>query len=249
MNLHKDIEIFHTDLFGSQIRELQLAVSQPLGFLLYEFISSIAAIGVAFFFSWKLTFVIIATVPVACIILYFISIRLSPAIEAQKAELAKASKGANSAISAIDTVKAFNAQEQEVWEYHIIIKKATTYYLRQAALSALQLGIMKFIVILLFVQGFWYGLVLVTQGTDPGHILTAFYACLNAIQAVEVVLPQWLVLAKGISAGYTLSSIISKAQNGQKITGCRPLRTSQTCHGDIEMKNVGFSCYDAISTS
>ncbi|KAH8816354.1 ABC transporter-like protein [Xylogone sp. PMI_703] len=225
----------------TQLRELQLAVSQPLGFLLYELVSSIAAIGVAFYFSWKLTFVIIATAPVACIALYFISIRLTPAIEAQNEELAKASKLTSSAISAIDTVKAFNGQEQEVWGYDTIIQRARGSYLTQALLSALQLGIMKFIVILLFVQGFWYGLVLVAQGTDPGHILTAFYACLNAMQAVEVILPQWLVLAKGISAGHALESIVHKAHTKRKHHTDSDLRVPSRCHGDIEFNDVSFS--------
>ncbi|RFU34537.1 hypothetical protein B7463_g1772, partial [Scytalidium lignicola] len=224
----------------TQLRELQLAVSQPLGFLLYELVSSLAAIGVAFYFSWKLTFVIISTVPIAGVTLYFISRRLTPAIEAQKAELAKASKSATSAVSAIDTVKAFNGQRQEVWGYYTIIKRATTHYLTQAILSALQLGIMKFIVIVLFVQGFWYGLVLVTQGTNPGHILTAFYACLNAMQAIEVVLPQWLVLAKGMSAGHALKSLMNEVRHGNKISEDSSLRIPETCHGDIEINNVSF---------
>jgi hypothetical protein len=49
----------------------------------------------------------------------------------------------------------------------------------------------------------WFGLYLVDHSMDPGGVLTTFYACLGAIQSIETVLPQWLVLAKGISAAQT----------------------------------------------
>ncbi|RDW73324.1 hypothetical protein BP6252_07231 [Coleophoma cylindrospora] len=225
----------------TQVRELQLAVSQPLGFLLVDIVGAFATLGTAFYFSWKLTLVLVAVFPVTAVLLFIISTRLGPAIEAQKRELTQASKYCNSAITEIETVKAFNGQEQEVWQYFLSHRKAASSYLVQAMCNALQFGVTKFVMVGIFVQGFWYGIVLVRQGVDPGDILTTFYATLNAMIAVETVLPQWLVLVKGMSAGETLRSILRQMEGGRvvyRMTG--PLKP-EICQGDIEINNVTFS--------
>jgi ATP-binding cassette subfamily B (MDR/TAP) protein 1 len=209
-----------------------------MGFLLYEVFSSFASLGVALYYSWKLTLVIISSFPIAATGLYFVSRRLGPAIEAQKRELTQASKYANTAMSSIITVKAYNGQDHEIWQYYETIKKVAACYLIQAAANAMQYGITKFVMVSIFVQGFWFGLYLVDKGIDPGHVLTTFYACLNAMQAMETVLPEWMVLAKGISAGQTLQSIRVQMQNGRKVTKMVGSLRPRVCFGDIELNQV-----------
>jgi ATP-binding cassette, subfamily B (MDR/TAP), member 1 len=201
-------------------------------------VASLASLAIALFFSWKLTLVMLATFPFVGIILFLVSKGLSLAIESQKQELSKASKYANTAVNAIDTVKTFNGQNQEIWQYHFTIKKVTAYYLLQARSNALQFGITRFLIVGLFVQGFWFGIYLVNNGLDPGHVLTTFYACLSAMQGIEVVLPQFLVLAKGISAGQTLKSIMSEMQVDRRRANVGELIKPKSCLGDVEIKNV-----------
>ncbi|KAG4031336.1 hypothetical protein MFRU_009g01230 [Monilinia fructicola] len=248
--LEKDLEWFdlRKDGIGSllirietQIRELQLSTSQPLGFLFFETAGATAALGTAFFYSWSLTLVIIAAFPIAGGILYLISKKMGPAIEAQKRELSQASKLTNTAITAIDTVKAFNGEGQEVWQYFLAIKRSTVYYMIQARSNAFQFGITKFVIIAIFVQGFWYGISLVDHGLDAGEVLTTFYACLSGMVAIEVILPQWLVLAKGMSAGATLKSIMDQVDRGGIAKRKEESITPQSCIGDIEVNDVTFA--------
>lgn len=209
-----------------------------MGFLAYEIFGCSAALGLAFYYSWKLTLVVISTFPIAGALLFFVSMQLGPAIESQKRELTKASKYANTAITAINTVKAYNGQDQEVWQYSGTIRNVAISYLVQARCNALQFGITKFVMVALFVQGFWFGLTLVKQGVDAGSILTTFYSCLSAMQAVETILPQWLVLTKGISAGQTLKSIMSQMVDGRAVTRMTGNFRPASCEGDIEIKGV-----------
>ncbi|CZT09583.1 related to STE6-`Full-size` ABC transporter responsible for export of the `a` factor mating pheromone [Rhynchosporium graminicola] len=224
-----------------QVRELQMGVSQPMGFLVYELFGALAALGLAFYYSWKLSLVIIATFPFAGLLFFLVSIELGSAIEAQKRELTKASKFANTAITAINTVKVYNGQNQEVWQYYDTIKKVAAAYLIQARCNAAQFGITKFLMVGLFVQGFWFGLVLVKKGMDPGAILTTFYACLAAMQGLETVLPQWLVLKKGMSAGQTLKAIMMQVKKGRVMTSMMGSLRPDSCVGDIEIKGVSFA--------
>ena len=164
---------------------------------------------------------------------------MQPGVEAQIEALTDASKLASNAISAIDTVKCFNGQDHELWQYAKAVKKAAGCYLIQARANALQIGFVRFVTLGMFVQGFWYGSHLVNTGKKiPGDILTAFWAALMATQSVEQILPQLIVLEKGRAAGATLKAILVQIERGRKIFkmigGDKPLY----CDGDIEIRNV-----------
>ncbi|KAH8669513.1 P-loop containing nucleoside triphosphate hydrolase protein [Tricladium varicosporioides] len=225
----------------TQTREFQLAVSQPLGYFITELSGSILAICVALFYSWRLTLVLFTTIPVTAVLIIWISSKIGPAIDRQKIGLTRALKVANTSFSAIYIVKAFNGQEQEVWKYNTIIKRVAREYLIQARANAFQVGITRFMMIGIFVQGFWYGLYLAQRGLDSGRIVTTFYACLFAIQGVVILLPHWMVIKKGMFAGETIRKIIIQMQNQHKSAIITGTLKPNICEGDIEIKEVTFS--------
>lgn len=206
-----------------------------------EICAVLFSIGTALFFSWKLTLVILATFPIVAGILAIATRGVGPAIEQQKRELSKASKSVNSAVTAINTVKAFNGEDQEVGQYLSTANAITHYYMIQARASAFQYGIIKFAAVGIFVSGFWFGLYLVTRGARVGHVLTTFIACGYAMQAVEIVLPNFLVLAKGKAAGETLKSIMAEMENGESTKVEDGDLRPQAYFGDIEVNNVSRS--------
>ena len=209
-----------------------------MGFLLLELSAATAALGLASYYSWSLTLVIMSTFPVVAIALFLISIKLGPAIESQKRELSLASKHASIAITAINTVKAFNGQGQEVWQYFSTIKKVAASYLIQARANSLQFGITKFVMVGIYVQGFWYGILLVNKGVDPGKILTTFYASLTAIQCLEIIIPQWLVMKKGMSAGEALKMIREQMEHEKASASDSGNLRLESLSGDIEVNGV-----------
>lgn len=225
-----------------QVRELQMATSQPLGFAIQYTVTTLAALGVAFYTAWVLTFVTLATVPISAFILAWMSARMQPRINSQSESLTQASKLANNAISAIDTVKCFNGQDHEVWQYSQAINKAARSYLKQAQANALQIGFVRLVTLGMFVQGFWYGSHLVAVGSKtPGQVLTTFWACLMATQAIEQILPQMIVLEKGRAAGATLKAILVQMQRGRRVNRMNGGLTPGYCDGDIEVRNVSGS--------
>ena len=108
----------------------------------------------------------------------------------------------------------------------------------QARSNALQFGIIKFSALVLYVSGFWFGLYLVMHGLTVGHVLTTFVSCGYAMQAVEMVLPQFLVLAKGISAGEALKLIMAEMQYGRNTKNTDGELRPQTSPSDIEVNDV-----------
>jgi ATP-binding cassette, subfamily B (MDR/TAP), member 1 len=115
-------------------------------------VQSLASYGLAFYTSWKLTLVILAGLPLAAIVMSFISSMMQPSIARQEAELSLASRVANSALSAIETVKSFNCQSFELEQYKSVIFEAARYYLKQAMSNALQIGFIRFVTTAMFVQ-------------------------------------------------------------------------------------------------
>ncbi|KAI0380280.1 P-loop containing nucleoside triphosphate hydrolase protein [Hypomontagnella monticulosa] len=225
----------------TQIRELQMASSVALGSLAAEIATSIANLAVALNGSWKLTLVLLATVPVSVVILGLLSRSLKIAMQAQKQELSRASKYAISAISAIDLVKAFNATNHETWQYLQAIRRSMEKYLVQARAAACQAGYVKFWIDAMFVVGFYYGAVLVNDGLSPGNVMTTFYAALAALQAIEAFVPMYMALARGMSAGQALYSITYDIQTERKIRRFRDNLRPRRCFGYIEVKDVSFA--------
>ena len=224
-----------------QIRDLQMATSQPLGFALQDMVTAIAALILGFYTSWNLTLVTLAAVPVTATALSFISAGMQPSIAAQQVELAKASKLANNAIVSIDTVKCFNGQEFEVQGYTSTIRAAARHYLKQTRANALQIGFVRLMTLGMFVQGFWYGSSLVGSGkASSGDVLTTFWACLMATQSIEQILPQMMVLEKGRAAGASLKAGLEQLRGGRDEMELVGTRTPMFCDGDIEVRNVSL---------
>lgn len=212
-----------------------------MGLLVTDIFTILGSLILAFYYSWKLTLVILATVPIAMAIATFIGHKIEPAIDKQKSELDAASKVLAASLKAVDQVKVCNAYGNELKCYSSSIQSASRYYLYQAACSALQVGWINFWVVALFALRFWYGLVLVEHGLSPGSILTAFYAVLSALQGLEALLPQWMVFYKGMSAGMNLGRLNEDAQQHKPIRQSQPFSVSEHFAGDIELRNVSVS--------
>ena len=226
-----------------QTREVQTATSLALGSLSMDIATALGNIIVAFYFSWKLTLVILATVPVSLCLLEMLGQNLKSAIRAQMAELARASKYATVAIESIDLVKTFNGIDLETWKYVRSMRRMARHYFVQVRTHAAQLGYTKFWVECMFVLGFFYGVILVNEGASPGHILTTFYAALAALQTAEAFVPKYLMLVKGMSAGLELRRITEDLQDGRKARRMTGILRPSTCAGDIEFHDVSSADY------
>ncbi|KAI9845188.1 MAG: hypothetical protein M1838_001849 [Thelocarpon superellum] len=226
----------------SLTRQLQIATSQPLGFVVQYSVTALAAVGVAFYNSWNLTLVTLATVPIAALILSFISARMQPHIEAQEAGLSNATKFACSAITSITTVKCFTGEAHEIRRFGDAIQTAARSYLKQAHANAMQIGIVRLSILSMFVQGFWYGSTLVGPGgKSAGQILTTFWSALMATQTIEQILPQMIVLEKGRVAGATLTSIISRTAGIRRENERRGGVAPGPCRGGVDLKEISFA--------
>lgn len=223
------------------IRDMQLAVSQPFGGFIATISTALASLGQAFYNSWKLSLVTLATSPLIVAVLWLFSIGMQTAIANQRDKLGEAQKISFDALSAIDTVKCFNAEETELDRYGSRIEAAAKYYHTIVNKAGLQLGCLTFLVQAMFVQAFYYGGVLISQQEKTiAQVITTFFSAIAAFQAAQAILPQWLVLEKGRSAAGSLRSLLKQDDVTVTEELCSSL-VGQLSHGEIILENVNFS--------
>lgn len=222
-----------------EVRDIQLGTSQPMGEGLQCIVACLAAIGIAFYFSWDLTLIIICTVPVVYLIMGYLSTRLSKRAHEQGDCLQEAMKYLTNAIQNIEMVKCFNGEQFELRRYEGVITRAAKLFNSQANLRSIQLGSMQFITFCMFVQGFWYGSSLVLSGKkSSGEVVTTFWAALLAVQGVTGFLPQFIVIQKGKVAGARIQAMLGQIRGHETGAEMTDKVTPTRCRGDIHFKQV-----------
>jgi ATP-binding cassette subfamily B (MDR/TAP) protein 1 len=149
----------------------------------------------------------------------------------------------NSAFSAIETVKCFNGQEIELGKYIKKVKEAASWYFRVANIHAIQMGFLGFLASTIFVQGFFYGGVLIDkQKKTTADVMTCFLSAISAFQAIQGILPNMIVLEKGRAAGSTLRMVMAEVQGGAAVNKkSAHLERPTQCKGDIDVRNLSFA--------
>lgn len=229
--------------FHSQVHELQMATSQPLGIVMQYSFRTLISLALALYTSWDLSLVTLAGIPIFSAIVAFLSTRMKPSIEAQQSELSSATKVGSSAITSISTVKCLNGQDGEQRKFSFRIDRAAMHYLKHARINALQISTIRLMMFGMFVQGFWYGSHLASKGAlSAGETLRTFWLCLIAAQSIELGLPQAVVLEKGKVAANALMRVFP-AQTPDRAVDTTVDRIHGAaypwyCDGDIEVRDV-----------
>ncbi|KAI4731384.1 putative ABC transporter [Aureobasidium sp. EXF-10728] len=226
----------------AQIRDLQLATAQPFGSLLSSAAEAIASLGLALYTSWKLTLVIISTTPVIVLVIGYLSASMQQSVKKQQERLTEALKYVGNAINAIETVKCFNGQEHELKQYSSRLKEAASWYYRVVNANSQQFGLVGFMTLAIFVQGFYYGGVQVDKHEkNTGDVVTTFFSAISAFQAISSILPQMIVLQKGRTAGSTLRAIMAQMAKKSDALSSPELLKPGKCDGAIEFRDVSFA--------
>jgi ATP-binding cassette subfamily B (MDR/TAP) protein 1 len=205
-----------------------------MGLLIQFVVTVVVSLGIALRFSWSLTLIILSSLPIIVGIVAMVAPRMQRNINLEKTHLSHAASHLIRAVTAITTVKIFNAQSQEIARFDTILNLASTAYLRLAQINGIQQGIVRFVVLAMFVQGFWYGGSLVQKGElQAGNVIMVFWAALMSVTALQNISPMLIIIEKGKVASAELSLLLPQNQQSQPEPETKKV-------GDIEFKNVCF---------
>jgi ATP-binding cassette subfamily B (MDR/TAP) protein 1 len=245
--VYKDLAWFDmaSNVMGSltmanrNVEDLRIATSVSLAFIVQAIVSIVASFTLAMYMSWSLTLVSLAGLPLVVLIAYLTTKPINKNLAKNKKAFESASSIMNWAIASVETVKLFNAQKVELASFKKQTSLSYKFYVLFANFMQLQQGFSRFLVLAMFVQGFFYGSHLVRKGEIPsGNVMTVFWCCISVAEHFHALSPQMILIGKGQAAVDSLKNIIDPGMDEsvkfKRTIGLYPSKAE----GGIVLKNV-----------
>jgi ATP-binding cassette subfamily B (MDR/TAP) protein 1 len=213
----------------------------------------ITCLVLAFTRSWLLTFVILSAVPALVIVQGLSQALSSPLLEREIATNAQAGTVVERAVSAIATVKAFNAAAYEYSSLSGVLRRLYYVDRKLNAVWGLTSAMGQFVMMAMFVQGFWFGAKLVREGrVSAGDVMAVFWACLIATSNLQMCIPQFIIITKGKFAMASLLNLAASPPGPDKVikqdrslyrSAAKNLKKiiPQQSFGELGLQNVSFA--------
>lgn len=234
------------------VEELRSGTAEATALLLQSVVSIITLTCVSLYTSWSVTLVMLASTP-AITILSFLSTRVIEKYQKlENTETAGAAKILDWSLTSAKLVRVFSTQNFEYERFAEAVYRCKKAFLKMTILSSANNGILKFLMLCMFVQAFWFGSTEVRKGNlDAGSVVTCFTSCLILGETFRGLLPQILLVQKARVAIKRLQEFIElrkiatiETKFNTKIDkgySCNILLYPETCTGDIKFKNINFA--------
>ncbi|CAG8433422.1 1771_t:CDS:2 [Diversispora eburnea] len=216
------------------------AISENIGRIIQYTVTVVGCMAFAFGIHAILTLVILSTLPLVFLTMAITNRIANPLLSKEREIFIKAGNVLENALNVIKTIKAFNSEEKEEKIHLEHLNSANIVSKKLALTYAICTGIIQFLLLSLFVQGFWYGSVLVAnKKLNAGDVINVFFATLMGASVLKGILPNFVAIAKAKVAIKSINILLEKvalleseALRGFKLSGMI---------GDIEFQEVNFS--------
>lgn len=228
------------------VEELRAGNSEATALTLQNGISIIALLGTSFYYSWSVTLIMLASSPLILILSYVFAKLIENFTALENSETLKAAKIFDWSLSSAKIVRLFQTQPIEFKNFNSAVTLCKNAFIKFSLVSSLNMGCLRFIILCMFVQGFWFGSDQVRKGnTTAGDVLTCFTSCLMLGESFRSMLPQIVTIQKANVAIKRLQYFIqikSKKSGNYRDQHISQIRLyPPVCNGDIKFKNVDFS--------
>lgn len=229
-----------TSRVTSDVTILQKGMSERVGNVLQFLTSFVAGLLVGFAYSWKLTLVILAVMPLVVIIATISGKVATGSVGKGQDAYGDAGGIAFEALSLIKTVTAFGGQEEETSQYEDKLDIAYKYGVRKSHALGISFGLMLFISACSYALGFWYGHKLVGRGQiGPDAVVIVFFSVLTGAGALARIGDSIESIVAARAGAPRIFEIIDRESkiDALDLEGA----TLDNVKGRIEFKNVSFS--------
>ncbi|KAJ6491593.1 ABC transporter type 1, transmembrane domain-containing protein [Mycena vulgaris] len=197
--------------FTRETDEVRSASSLATGRIIEYLTTCITCVFLAFSRSYSLTLVILSAVPILVIIQASSQAVAGPLLATERQQTAVAATLVDRTVTAtgISTVKAFNAAAHEQTALGAVLDRIEKAVWKLVAVWGFTSGLAQFVMMGMFVQGFWFGAGIVKSGKiGAGDVMAVFWACLMAATNLQLCIPQFILLAKGKFALTSLLALV-----------------------------------------
>ncbi|KAL3994753.1 ABC transporter transmembrane region family protein [Acanthocheilonema viteae] len=229
-----------TNKLSVGIERIKDGIGDKFGILLQAFTHLISGIIVAFYYSWRMTLLILLAAPIIILLLFGSIKALAVMTRQEMLAYDEASAVANEVISNIRTVTSFNAQYAEVVRYGDRLKYARKMGIKGIFITGIFTGFYIFVLFGSMGFIFRYGTNLVIEGEiTPGTVFGVFWAIMLGAMRLGQAIPQLGVFTAAKLAAGEVFQIIDLEPNINCMSphGLTPLNVE----GRIEFHNIHFS--------
>ncbi|PKC11454.1 P-loop containing nucleoside triphosphate hydrolase protein [Rhizophagus irregularis] len=220
--------------------DVQAVISEHMGYLIQDVVTVVSTFVLAFISHAILTLVILASMPLLLLSLAYTSRRASPLIVQERDIFVQAGNVLENALSAIKTIRAFNGEEKEEKKHQNYLQAANSVSSSLAWTYGLRSGLTQFLILSLFVQGFWFGATLVAnKRLAPGEVLSVFYSAMLGLGVLKNILPRIVSIERGKNAVNSINILLEKVAL-MELEALRGFKLSKI-EGNIEFNQVSFS--------
>ncbi|KAI5056800.1 hypothetical protein GOP47_0028618 [Adiantum capillus-veneris] len=219
---------------------IQDAIGEKVGKVIQLVSTFIGGFAVAFIKGWKLTLMMLVTVPPMVVVGAAAMTFISKATSHGQTAYADAGDVVEQALGAIRTVAAFVGEKKSIEAYSKKLKIAYVASIRQGIASGLGLGAFMLIMFSSYSLAFWYGAKLIlNSGYSGGAVVNVLFAVLVAGMSLGEASPSLNAFGAGKAAAYKMFQVIDRVPDidAFSLTGEIP----KNIRGEIEFRNVDFS--------
>eukprot|EP01117_Protostelium_nocturnum_P020873 TRINITY_DN965_c0_g1_i1.p1 TRINITY_DN965_c0_g1~~TRINITY_DN965_c0_g1_i1.p1 ORF type:complete len:1273 (-),score=506.95 TRINITY_DN965_c0_g1_i1:247-4065(-) len=226
---------------ANDTQEIQEAISEKAGSTVQLTAQFVTGLIVAFVKGWRLSLVILATIPLLAIVGGVVFTFVTKFQTEGQNAYAEAGAIAEQALGGIRTVFSFSLQKRFQERYEVKLEKAKIENTKSGLIIGLGFGVLIFFLFSSYGLAFWYGAKLVADGTDGmdgGRVLTIFLALIMGAFGIMQMSPHFQAFGKGRAAAFQVFKTIDRVpeidtddKGGEKIEDVK---------GEISLKNIKF---------
>lgn len=227
------------------VEEFRGGSSEALAFIVRTLTTTISCLCVAFYYSWSITLVILASFPLIIIISILFNNQIHKFQKAENDMSSKASEKLNWILIGNKLIKSSNTQALEFNSSANLIEKCSKFFSKTNLFLSLQTGILKILVLTVFIQGFWFGNhVVLTQSISSGNVLVCLIAVLYFAESFNGISQYLIFLSKAI---VSYNNIIDFLENKNTKENSHIYRTplilgeNELFYKEISFKNISFA--------
>jgi len=219
------------------VEQVALAATKGLTVLVQDTVIVLGSIAVMFYYSWKLTLIILVVAPIIAALIAYVSRRfrkLSSQIQEQVGEVTQIS---GEAIGATREIRIYDGLDYEEKRFRAVNELNHMSYMKRIVTERLSMPIVQFIMAIALALVVYTA----THGDQintftPGRFMAFMTAMIALLDPVKRLTQVSSTLQSGVAAGESIFNLLDEAP--EKDTGNITLERAR---GQFEFKDVGFA--------
>lgn len=161
------------------IEELRSGCAESLGGLALCLGGIIALLVTALYHSWSVALIMMSSIPLMGFSTTIFGSLSFKAMQIENSHSAQGSKVLDWAFNAAEIVRVFNGQFVEMAKFKKSVDLSTKSFVKHANFNSINVGVIKCLVLMMFVQGFWWGNYQIEKKRiSISELFTTFTSCL-----------------------------------------------------------------------